>query len=288
MPSKSVPLGTLLLWTALTKPVAYAQDQEPEIHNVPVHNALEAKYFISLVDMFASRAFDVTAKGSITPQIPQQFVDFESDLNVDDSPELFVFEFRWQFGQKWNLGLQYFDSTRRGREILEKRVEWNDQVFDVGAEVRGETNIEITRIVLSRHFIRKGGHDLRIAGGIHWLDASAAISGEATLGDGSTGFAVSKASASLPIPNVGAVYQYSPSSKWLFSARADWFSASVGEYSGGIWNTMASANYQITERIGLGAGYQFFQLDGALEADRWRGDLRIRFDGPFLQISGFW
>lgn len=290
MTSRSVPLGTLLLLTVLTMPVTYAQDQDEvsEIHDVPVHNALEAKYFVSLVDLFATRAFKVTAKGSVTPQRPQQFVDFESDLNVDDSPELFVFEFRWQFGQKWNLGLQYFDSTRSAREVLERRIEWNDQIYDIGAEVRGETNIEITRVVLSRHFIRKGGHDLRLSGGIHWLDVSAAISGEATLGDGSTAFAASKASASLPIPNVGAVYQYSPSEKWLTSARVDWFSASVGNYSGGIWNVMLNANYQVTKHVGLGVGYQFFQLDGTLTEDRWRGDLRIRFDGPFVQLSGFW
>ena len=72
------------------------------------------------------------------------------------------------------------------------------------------------------------------------------------------------------------------------TVRADWFSASVGEYSGSIWNAMASANYQVAKHVGLGAGYQFFQIDGTIKVDKWRGDLRMRFDGPFLQLSGFW
>lgn len=70
--------------------------------------------------------------------------------------------------------------------------------------------------------------------------------------------------------------------------RADWFSTSVGDYSGGIWNVMANVNYQIGEHFGVGVGYQFFQLDGELDADNWRGDLRVRFDGPFIQLAGFW
>ena len=117
---------------------------------------------------------------------------------------------------------------------------------------------------------------------IHWLNTSATTSGEATLGDGSTGFASSRASTSLPIPNVGAAYQYSPSAKWLYGFRFDWFSASVGDYSGGIWNAMANVNYQFAEHFGLGVGCQCFQLDGEVTDDKWRGDLRIRYDGPFV------
>ncbi|MGI9199997.1 MAG: hypothetical protein ACR2QL_02980 [Woeseiaceae bacterium] len=289
------PHSLVMLSFIMVASGALADDQaaiEPmsdvDTHDVPVHNALETKYWLSAVDLFATRAFNVTADGSVTPQIPRQYVDFESDLDVDDSPELYIVEFRWRFAARWNLGLQYFQSTRSGRRTLERTIEWNDTIFDIGADVRAKTEIDITRIVLSYHFIRKKGHDFRLTGGVHWLDIAGRISGEATLGDGSTEFAASTASASLPIPNVGGVYMYSPSSKWLLGLRADWFSASVGDYSGGIWNVMANVNYQVGENVGLGFGYQFFQLHGEVTDDGWRGDLRVRFDGPFLQLSGFW
>ena len=252
------------------------------------HNAIDSKYFVSLTDFFASRVFEAKANGSVTPAVPVQYVDFESDLNLADSPEMFVAEFRWQFGQKWNLGLQYFSSTRSGRKVLEETIEWNDLVYEVGVDVFAKTEIDITRIVLSRIFIQSDGHDLRLAAGLHWLDVGAELRGEATLDDDSTAFTTSRNSVSLPIPNIGAAYQYSPSAKWLFGLRADWFSATVGDYSGGIWNVMANANYQIGEKFGLGVGYQFFQLDGALKEEKWRGDLRVQFDGPFIQITGFW
>ena len=270
---------TALLGCLLTVSFASADDRHP---------ALDSKYYVSVGGFFASRAFKASAEGSITPVVPTPHVDFESDLEVDDSPELVVAEFRWQFAEKWNLGLQYFNSTRNGVHTLEGSIEWEGVTYEVGAMVAAKTSVNITRIVLSRHFRQKEGHDFRLTGGLHLLDISAQIQGEATLDDGSTKFATSKASTSLPIPNVGVLYQYSPSQKWLFSARVDWFSASICDYSGGIWNTNVSANYQLAEHFGVGLGYQFFQIDGTLTDDRWKGDLKIRFSGPTFQVSGFW
>jgi hypothetical protein len=252
------------------------------------HPALDSKFYVSVGGYFASRVLKASADGSITPSAPSLHVDFDSDLNLDDSPQLAIAEFRWQFAEKWNLGLQYFSSTRAADRILDGTIEWDDVTYEVGAAVAAKTSVDITRVVVSRHFRRKGGHDFRLAAGLHWLDVSARIEGEATLDDGTTAFAASKASASLPIPNVGALYQYSPSQKWLLSARVDWFSASIGDYSGGIWNTNLSVNYQLAKHVGIGLGYQFFQINGTLTEDRWKGDLKMRFSGPTFQVSGFW
>lgn len=274
MPAKMTLLGCLL-----TTSFASADDRHP---------ALDSKFYVSVGGYFASRAFIASAAGSTAPSGPSLQVDFDSDLNVDDSPQLAIAEFRWQFAEKWNLGLQYFNSMRDAERTLDGTIEWDGVTYEVGAAVAAETSVEITRVVVSRHFWQKGGHDFRLAAGLHWLDVSARIEGEATLDDGSTAFAASKASASLPIPNVGALYQYSPSQKWLLSARFDWFSADIGDYSGGIWNVNLGANYQVAKHIGVGLGYQFFQLDGTLNENRWQGDLKIRFSGPTFQVSGFW
>lgn len=252
------------------------------------HAAFDSKYYLSVGDFFADRGFKASAEGSVTPSNPTPFIDFASQLKVDDRPDLLLAEFRWQFSEKWNLGLQYFNSRRDGRRTLDETIEWEGVTYEVGAAVDAETSVDITRIVFSRRFRQKEGHDFRLTGGIHWIDISGEIEGAATLGDGSTGFATSKATASLPIPNVGAQYLYSPSGKWLLSARVDWLSASVGDYSGGIWNVNLNANYQVAKNFGVGFGYQFFQVDGTLNEDDWKGDVKITFYGPTIQVTGFW
>ena len=252
------------------------------------HPALDSKFYVSVGGYFASRVFNASAEGSVTPTMPTPYVDFDSGVKVDDSPQLVIVEFRWQFSEKWDLGLQYFSATRDTQRTLDGTIEWDGVTYEVGANVAAETSVDITRIVFSRQFRQKDGHDFRLTGGLHWIEVSAQIGGDATLDDGTTSFTTSKASASLPIPNVGALYQYSPSQKWLLSARFDWFSADIGDYSGGIWNANLGANYQVAKHIGVGLGYQFFQIDGTLNEDRWQGDLKVRFSGPTFQVSGFW
>ena len=44
--------------------------------------------YVSVGGFFASRAFKASAEGSITPTNPVPYVDFESDLKVDDTPQL--------------------------------------------------------------------------------------------------------------------------------------------------------------------------------------------------------
>jgi hypothetical protein len=268
-----------LLICCLVGPLAHADERHP---------AFESKFVVSLGGLSANRNFKASAEGSVMIVQPTPLVDFASDLKVDDSPELFVIEMQWQFSEKWNLGLQHFNATRSGSNTLGKTIEWADVIYEVGTEVNAVNGIDMTRIVFTRKLWQNKVHDFRVSVGLHRLEVVARISGEATLGDGSTFFTRSRASASVPIPNVGGVYRYSPSDKWLFVARADWFSASVGNYSGGIWNAATTVNYRVADHIGIGLGYQFFQIDGALTEERWSGDLKIRFNGPILQIAGFW
>ena len=79
----------------LAMPAAVAQEDpmsDVDVQEVPVHNALETRFFVAAADLFATRNFSARARASITPQIPRQYVDFESDLGVGDSLDLFVFK----------------------------------------------------------------------------------------------------------------------------------------------------------------------------------------------------
>jgi opacity protein-like surface antigen len=71
--------------------------------------------------------------------------------------------------------------------------------------------------------------------------------------------------ADLPLPNIVAWYWYSPSTRWLITSRLDWFSASIDDYSGGLWNAGIGAQFQISDNIGLGAEFSYFAIDGDVD-----------------------
>ncbi len=272
------PVATLALIIACAPASANADD---------VHPMMTSEYWVHLGAFFAARDLDISAQGSVLgPLTPM--VDFETSVDADDKPDLFTIEAGWQFTQTWSLGLQHFGAARSGSKVIDERIEWDDLVFDVGASVYGRSDVEITRAFFSRKFRGDGPHSLQLGAGFHYLKLAVEYGGEARIDDQTTSFDSSRKSTSTPVPNVGAWYRYSPSERWMLSTRIDWFSASIGDIDGGIWNVAAGAHYSFGKHFGVGLTYQFFEVDITLNETAWRGDVRARFAGPNLLFSGYW
>jgi opacity protein-like surface antigen len=251
-----------------------------------LHPLMTSKYWTNVGVYFSARDFEASANGSVAG-VTESF-DFDSRAGLDDRPNLFMAEFGWQFSPKWGLALQYFESDRSASRTLSESVEWQDLVFDVGVQIEASTSMEIVRLFFARQFRDRGPHSLRLGAGIHWFSLGASIAGEATLDDLSTEFRRSAVKADVPMPNIGAWYRYSPSRKWMFNVRADWLSASIDNYSGSIWNAAGGVVFSPWDHIGFGLSYQYFQVDGRLSEDRWRGEIQTTFTGPFVYVSGHW
>lgn len=251
------------------------------------HPALQSKFQFDIGGFFTARDFRASAGGT-TVDIPIPSIDFETAVGLKDTPELLIAGFGWRFSENWDVGLQYFSSSRSAQVVLQDTIEWEGLTFDAGIDISAGTDLAITRLVFSRRIWENGPHSVKLAGGFHQLDAGADISGMATLDDQSREFRRSVVSASLPIPNVGAWYRYSPTRRWLFGARVDWFSANVGDYSGLILNAALNAGFAFNEHFAVGLAYQYFKVDGEIRAAGWKGNLQSRFDGPILRITGYW
>ena len=260
--------------------LAYASDSEE------MHPLMTSKYWARVGVYFSARDFSASANGSAGGSTGG--IDFDSTAGLNDRPELFMVEVGWRFSPQWELALQHFESERSASRTLNDSVEWQDLVFDVGVRLEAETSAKITRLFFARQFSHKGPHNLRLGAGLHWLSLGASLAGEATLDDLSREFRRSIVKTNLPMPNIGAWYRYSHSRSWMFSARVDWLSASVDKYKGGIWNAAAGVNYSPWDRFGLGVSYQFFELDGRISEDQWRGDIQTSFSGPVVYIIGHW
>jgi hypothetical protein len=250
------------------------------------HPLMASKYWAQVGVYFSARDFTASAKGSVGDSV--RSIDFDSRAGLDDQPDLFIAEVGWQFSRRWGLALQHFESERSASRILSSAIEWQDLVFDAGVQIEAETSVKITRLFFARQFRDKGPHSLRLGAGLHWLSLGAGLAGEATLNELTREFRRGVVKANVPMPNIGAWYRYSPSHRWIFNVRADWLSASVDKYNGRIWNAAAGINYSPWDRVGFGLSYQFFQLDGRISEDGWRGNVQTSFSGPVVHISGHW
>ena len=90
-----------------------------------------------------------------------------------------------------------------------------------------------------------------------------------------------------PLPNVGVWYRYSISPRWAFRSRFDILKANVGRYDGLMLNGSLGVNFQAFENVGIGASYNYFELDVRVDESDWRGKIETIYDGAYIYVSAF-
>ena len=248
-----------------------------------VHPFIAGKFYLQLGIFSPRKDIDISFDGSLGGE--NESIDFEEQLNLAATEDIFSWEFIWRFGEKWSLRTQHFKSDTQQRAVLEEDIEWGDAIIQAGSSVETGTSLELTRVFFGWSLDSAQQVDAGVGLGFHLLDTGAFINRDIITDFGE----LSAVSASGPLPNIGAWYYYSPSKSWVFGGRLDWFEASVGDYAGGITNVAIGANYQFAENIGFGVNYQLFHLGADIKKSTvWRGRLETAFQGTYFYLSGSW
>lgn len=207
------------------------------------------------------------------------------DLGVDDSQTLPAFELTWRVSNNSRILGEYLTIAKDGKVSIAHRIEWGDVGFDIGANVETDMGFDIVRVFYGYSFLKDEKKELGAGFGLHFAELDIALQGNGTI----NGIPVFGAEASLDerglVPNLGAYGNYALSPKWLLIGWVDWFSASIGGYSGELWNAGAEIQYQAFRHAGVGLAYRYLKFD--LEADKSRGDWRagLEYTGPELYLS---
>jgi len=94
--------------------------------------------------------------------------------------------------------------------------------------------------------------------------------------------------AEFPLPNVGIWYRYSLSPKWALRSRFDYLSVDIGDYNGSLVNGSLGFNYRLFENFGVGLSYNIFELDLGVTRTDWGGEVKSRYEGPYVSASAYW
>jgi hypothetical protein len=161
-------------------------------------------------------------------------------------------------------------------------------VFDQGTFVGVGIDMQITRLFFGRTFRSSASREFGFGIGGHILDLAAFIEGNASVDGVDVGYQKERASVSQPLPNFGAWYMHAFNSNWAATLRLDWLSAAVDKYDGRIINSAASIGYAIGDHVGLSLAYNYFEISLDVDDDDWRGRVKLRFNGPYIALTGYW
>lgn len=251
-----------------------------------VHPILTSKYSINIGVFFPERSFEIGVDGSV-PSIERD-IDISEQFKLSSSETTQAYEIGWRFGKKWSLRGQYFKVGGSRSAVLDEDVVWGDYTFGAGTGVAGGIDVSITRLFVGRRFSDRDEYEWGIGAGVHRLDLSAYIAGQAIINNEPPIYTERRASTHGPLPNLGAWYVYAFNDRWALTTRVDWLSASIDKYDGTIINASAGVNFALNEHFLIGAAYNYFEIDIEITDDPWKGYAESIIDGAFAYVSFHW
>lgn len=219
---------------------------------------------------------------------PGDNIDFDKAARLDNDDVSAALSFRWRFGEKWGFWAQAWDVSESAGAVLTEDVQWEDVIFREDTFAKVGFDVKLIRLFMGRKFWERPNQEFGIGLGAHWMEFDAFMEGQILTNKGESEFYRGKVSTEFPLPNIGAWYSWSWSPRWLLAARLDWLDVSVGEYSGGLWNSQAGVHWQVFDHVGVGFYYSGFIINADVTKSNWHGKVETDQHGPLISISGSW
>ena len=274
-------LVSAVIAVLITGASAHGQEQEEP------HPYLSDTFFLDVGLFMPERKIELSVDGPLG-SVAGEDIDFDESFGLSKRDDLFAMNFGWRFGEKWELGAQYFESDGQRQKALEEDIEWGEFVFGAGTGVTAGIDFRLFRTFFGRNFDSADHHDFGVGLGLHYMEIGAFIEGLAILNGQQAGFRREAVSAKAPLPNVGVWYVRSRSDRWAMRLRFDWFGAKIDDYDGELINLGAGLNYRLLDNVGVGLSYNYFELDIGVNKRGWRGEVKTIYDGLFVHASAYW
>jgi hypothetical protein len=117
--------------------------------------------------------------------------------------------------------------------------------------------------------------------GLHYTTFSASIAADLqTPGGGVGGTVGGKASVGAPLPVFGLRGMWRLGHDFYLDAQAQYFALSIDNIDGSLLNYRAALTWQPKKYLGIGVGYDTFNVDVKVDKDRFRGEMDWTYRGP--------
>ena len=182
----------------------------------------------------------------------------EDELGIDRGPDTFRLDGLFRINKKQSIGFGYWGVNRKGAAAIDKQIEWDGRVFDIGARLESTFNVSWYRFDWRYSLLRTERGEAGIALGISAYDFTLGIDGEATIDDGEGGTIGEQVSAGTsvlaPVPTVGMYITYAIRPALLLRLEANFLRLAVGDIEGRLVDTSARLDWYFTRHVGIGGG----------------------------------
>ncbi len=243
-------------------------------------NLVTDKGFVSLGTFLNNSDIKVSVNGETTTG---SNVDMSNTFG-DKDVTVFRLDGLWRFNERHHMRMMYTDYSRKVTRTIDTEIDWQDDVFPVNAEVTLDSGFTIFEAAYEYAFMHSENYELAGTIGLHYTTLKLKLSAEAAAGGGSIG---GPASVDAPLPVIGAHGVWRMGHNFYLDAYAQYFALSIDNIDGSIVNYRAAVIWQPKKWVGLGIGYDNFNIDVDISKPRFDGSLDWTYSGPqaFFNVS---
>lgn len=185
----------------------------------------------------------------------------------------------WQAADRWSFGFSYFQAEADGRKILDEDFNFGDLTIPAGTGVVGDFSTDFYVLRGYYDFYQTPARSAGIGLGVYALDLVASVGvqvGGEPVGDRES------ADVLAPLPTISAYYKHAFTDQWAMTIDVGWLSANIDEYDGEVTAAGVSVEYWPNENWGLGAGYNFVDLDLTVDKPVFDQRYKVEYDSFFI------
>jgi hypothetical protein len=215
-------------------------------------------------------------------------VDWDNTFGSEGDKNRFRFDGYWRFAERHKLRAMAFSYKRDNSTTFNREIEWEDQVYPVGAIVEGELKFAVYELAYEYAFLRRDSYELGASFGVHWatLDTKLKATFEETTGGTTTTVSRSgDASVDLPLPVIGLHGMWGLGHDFWIDASAQLFALSIDQYDGNLQDYRINFIWQPNKWAGVGIGYNRFSVDVDVDADKFKGSVNWNYSGPQIYYT---
>lgn len=216
---------------------------------------------------------DLETKGGRTNRL----VDFVDTLGGESSATVFRADASWRFADAHSINASWFDIDLRASRRLTLDVEFGDEVFPVGTDVVSRFRTNVYKLDYSYSFWRTPEHEVSgmIGGHVVLLDSSITARSLSLEEDFAT---------TAPLPVLGLAWQarWTPRLSTRLAVQLFQLSLDEGKYDGQLSDFLLAAEYKLREQVGVGLGFNRFDLKVEMFEGPFRLELRHAYNGVLL------
>jgi len=246
-------------------------------------NLITAKASASLGTFFNSNDLKIRVDGK-ADEIGTE-IDWASTFGGGEQSR-FRLDGVWRFNERHHMRVMVTDYSTSRTETLDQDIQWGDDYILAGSKATGKIGFSIAEVAYEYAVKHKENMELALTAGIHWTTFEAKLTAnlDTSVGDlqGQLG---GKASVDAPLPVFGARGMWRLGGDFYLDAMVQWFALSIDQYSGQIINYRAAAIWQPRQWIGIGVGYDSFNVDVDVKKDSFKGTMDWTYRGPQVFFS---